>query len=64
MKCVCCGHKIKPKEGRAYFMVGNRKRYGCWTCNANGNFEKWIDQQPEQATGNDEWDGKTLKESE
>lgn len=63
MKCVCCGHEIKGKEGRAYVKIGNRKRYGCWACNTNGTFEDWIDQLPVQSEGDDEWAGSSNQEA-
>ena len=63
MKCVCCGHKIKAKEARAYVKIGKRKRYGCWACNANGTFENWIDQQPELSEGDDGWAGSSNQEA-
>jgi hypothetical protein len=63
MKCVCCGHKIKAKEARAYHGVGRKKRYACWTCNTNGKFENWIDQQSEQPKGNDVWAGYSNQEA-
>ena len=63
MNCVCCGHKIKAKEAHAYVKIGKRKQYGCWACNTNGKFENWIDQQPEQPKGDDEWAGFSNQEA-
>ena len=63
MKCVCCGHKIKKKENRAYHGFGKGKRYACWTCNTNGTFENWLGRQSEQTKGDDEWAGSSNLEA-